>query len=110
MKAAKCTSCGANIEIDETKDAGICQYCNSPYSTEKAIKNYNNSTTNNAQVINNYYGNEPNNQTLKVPRTERPKLNIGLAILGCIFYVFPGLIYIAYIKQKQKEWDDKYTY
>lgn len=25
--AAKCTQCGANIEVDDTKEAGICKYC-----------------------------------------------------------------------------------
>ncbi len=38
---AKCTQCGANIEVDETKDAGICQYCGTAFITEKAINNYN---------------------------------------------------------------------
>ena len=36
--AAKCTECGANIEVDETKDAGICEYCGTAFVTEKAIK------------------------------------------------------------------------
>lgn len=39
--AAKCTQCGANIEVDETKEAGICQYCGTAFITEKAINNYN---------------------------------------------------------------------
>lgn len=43
---AKCTQCGANIEIDDTKEAGICQHCGTAFITEKAINNY---------VINNTY-------------------------------------------------------
>ena len=47
MKNAKCTSCGANIEVNESMDAGICPYCHAAYVTEKAINNYiNNFTTN----------------------------------------------------------------
>lgn len=38
--AAKCTQCGANIEVDETKEAGICKYCGTAFITEKAINNY----------------------------------------------------------------------
>lgn len=50
--AAKCTECGANIEVDDTKDAGICKYCGTAFITEKAINNYNTHITNN----NNFYG------------------------------------------------------
>lgn len=45
--AAKCTNCGANIEVDETKEAGICKYCGTAFVTEKAINNYNTYITNN---------------------------------------------------------------
>lgn len=45
--AAKCTQCGANIEVDETKEAGICQHCGTAFITEKAINNYNTYVTNN---------------------------------------------------------------
>ncbi len=46
--AAKCTQCGANIEVDDTKEAGICKYCGTAYITEKAINNYN--ITNNYNI------------------------------------------------------------
>lgn len=41
LVAAKCTQCGANIEVDDTKEAGICKYCGTAFITEKAINNYN---------------------------------------------------------------------
>lgn len=47
---AICTQCGANIEIDDTKEAGICQHCGTAFVTEKAINTYNNSITNNINV------------------------------------------------------------
>lgn len=50
--AAKCTQCGADIEVDDSKEAGICKYCGTAFVTEKAITNYNTYVTNN----NNYYG------------------------------------------------------
>lgn len=45
--AAKCTKCGANIEVDDSKEAGICRYCGTAFVTEKAINNYNTYITNN---------------------------------------------------------------
>lgn len=49
---AKCTQCGANIEVDETKEAGICRYCGTAFITEKAINNYNINNTYNIQNAN----------------------------------------------------------
>ena len=48
--AARCTQCGASIQVDETKEAGICQYCGMAFVTEKVINNYN--VTNNIKVEN----------------------------------------------------------
>jgi predicted RNA-binding Zn-ribbon protein involved in translation (DUF1610 family) len=45
--AAKCTQCGADIEVDDTKEAGICQHCGTAFVTEKVINNYNTYVTNN---------------------------------------------------------------
>ena len=45
--AAKCTNCGAKIEVDESKETGICPYCGTAFITEKVINNYN--------VTNNYH-------------------------------------------------------
>lgn len=50
LVAAKCTQCGANIEVDNSKEAGICQYCGTAFITEKAITNYN------TYIMNNYDG------------------------------------------------------
>lgn len=44
--AAKCTQCGANIEVDDTHDAGICKFCGTPFVTEKVINNFNSYTVN----------------------------------------------------------------
>lgn len=50
LVAAKCTQCGATLQVDETKEAGICQYCDTAFMTEKVINNYN--VTNNIKVEN----------------------------------------------------------
>ena len=41
MIPAKCTNCGANIQVDDSKEAGICEACGTAFITEKAINNYN---------------------------------------------------------------------
>ncbi len=51
---AKCTNCGANLTVDKSKDAAICQYCGSAFIVEKAINNYNITNTINAGVVNIY--------------------------------------------------------
>ena len=45
--AAKCTECGASIEVDDSKDAGICRNCGTAFVTQKAIHNYNTFVTQN---------------------------------------------------------------
>ncbi len=52
LVAAKCTQCGANIEIDASKEAGICKYCGTAFITEKAINNYNITNNITAQTVN----------------------------------------------------------
>lgn len=50
MVPAKCTQCGGNIEVDDTHEAGICEFCGTPFITEKAINNYNNTSINNVNI------------------------------------------------------------
>jgi len=37
LVAAKCTECGANIEVDDCKEAGICNFCGTAFVTQKVI-------------------------------------------------------------------------
>lgn len=54
--SAKCTNCGADLEVDNIKDEAICQYCGSAFVVERAVNYYN--TTNNiiSDVVNVYSG------------------------------------------------------
>lgn len=47
---AKCSQCGANIQVDPSKEAGICPNCGTAFITEKVIHNYN--ITNNMAINN----------------------------------------------------------
>ena len=55
---AKCTNCGATLQVDDSRHQFICRYCGSSFLVEKAIANYitTNNVTNNihAEVINVY--------------------------------------------------------
>ncbi|MGL5437004.1 MAG: leucine-rich repeat domain-containing protein [Lachnospiraceae bacterium] len=54
---AKCTNCGANLQVDATKDAAVCEHCNATYVVEKAVNNYNMTNNISAAVVNIYGGN-----------------------------------------------------
>lgn len=47
---ARCTQCGGNIEVDNTKEAGVCKYCGTAFITEKVVNNYNSYVTNNINI------------------------------------------------------------
>lgn len=38
---AKCPNCGGFLAVDSSKDAAVCQFCNTPFIVEKAVNNYN---------------------------------------------------------------------
>ncbi len=49
---AKCTSCGAQLEVDSTQQAAICPYCNSAYIVEQAINNFQVNMSGNMNISN----------------------------------------------------------
>ncbi|MCR5151513.1 MAG: hypothetical protein K6B52_09880 [Clostridiales bacterium] len=49
---AQCTNCGGTLEVDNSKEAAVCPFCNTPYIVEKAINNYTTNVTNNIQAQN----------------------------------------------------------
>ena len=49
---AKCTNCGGILQVDDSKEAAICPFCESAYIVEKAINNYNINITNNVNFNN----------------------------------------------------------
>ncbi|MCL2370969.1 MAG: tetratricopeptide repeat protein [Firmicutes bacterium] len=38
LVAAKCTECAASIEVDDCKEAGICNFCGTAFVTKKIIQ------------------------------------------------------------------------
>ena len=51
---AICTQCGANIEVDNTHEAGICKFCGTAFITERVINTYNITNNITASVVNIY--------------------------------------------------------
>lgn len=58
---AKCTNCGADLNVDSNKEAAVCDFCGSAFIVEKAINNYNITNNINANVVNIY--NQTSNNT-----------------------------------------------
>ncbi len=44
---AICPKCGAQMEVDPTQEAAVCQYCGTAFIVDKAIQNY---TVQNAHI------------------------------------------------------------
>jgi len=40
LVAAKCTECGAAIEVEDTKEAGICNFCGTAFITQKVVNEH----------------------------------------------------------------------
>jgi predicted RNA-binding Zn-ribbon protein involved in translation (DUF1610 family) len=51
---AKCTQCGGDLQIDNTKEAAVCPYCGSAFIVEKAIQLYNQTYNISANTVNVY--------------------------------------------------------
>ena len=47
LVAAKCTECGASIDVDDSKEAGICRHCGTAFITQKVVNNHNTYITQN---------------------------------------------------------------
>ena len=98
---AKCTECGAPIEVNPNAEKLICRYCGNEFIVEKAINNYNVSI--NASVVNNnfngaviYMNNDsyPSkyNYRFLTLRYKRQLRDIGGSV---IFYVDEKMVYSA---------------
>ena len=53
---AKCPECGGMLAVDDSKKAGVCQFCDEAFIIQDAINNYNtyNTYNNDTQVTHNY--------------------------------------------------------
>ena len=75
---AICTQCGSPIQVDDTKEAGICPHCGTAFITEKVVNNYVTNHVSNTNVtqtiVKNVYGREKTEAEEYVAR--------GLSYLG----------------------------
>ena len=95
----KCKNCNANLSLDENLKTLTCPYCGSVrYFDEKkdpTIQLYN------EKLIVEDSVNE------RIP--PRPTINLFVATLLFLSYVFPGIIYLIIVIQQQIAWDKKYN-
>ena len=52
LTEARCTNCGAAIQVNPAEDAAICRYCGTPFVVEKAINSYSINGSINGNVVN----------------------------------------------------------
>lgn len=69
MVPAICTQCGAQIEVDPSRDAAICPYCKTAFVVEKAVKNY---VAQNIQTMNVEYIDTVNINTMPLVKANSP--------------------------------------
>ena len=48
--AAKCVQCGADIDVDESREYGYCPHCGTKYITEKVVQNVYNTVNNTTNI------------------------------------------------------------
>ena len=68
LEKAQCPNCGGALEVDSSKEAAICPFCNTPYIVEKAINNYVTNVTNNIKA-NTVIINGKNDTDFEIDRT-----------------------------------------
>ena len=93
MKTLKCSSCGADIEVDEINYKGTCQYCGTKYEFEKPTTTIINNTTINYVTSNDAQNNNYNSNVAQ--RINDSSQRYGskskyVAVFLCIFLGFYG--------------------
>ena len=99
MATIKCTGCGANISLDGTKRSVKCAYCGTVYTDDKYV-----------EPKPSLFGSVQPQSTVTTGQdlSGRPKVNIGIfCLLFLLLGWIPGVIYLAVVNSKQKEWDRK---
>lgn len=97
MKSVKCPNCGANLKSEDLlNDSYVCAYCKTSIVAEDVAT---------PTIINNYYHTSP---VVEKNIPPRPRVSFFWAIILLWMYILPGLIYIAIVHNKQKDWDDEY--
>lgn len=101
---AICTQCGAKIDVDPSKDRGICEYCGTSFIIEKAINNY---TTDNIPLGNRGSTKDAfdNKQNKQINKSKPQWFTIVCIVFMCItvISIFRGA------KGENEEYDVNYT-
>jgi len=98
LVAAKCPNCNGSIEVDATKEAGVCKYCKSAFVTQKALESSNVNIGQN--ITQNFFGSKHAGNTQEViikpsdtpvpfsmPKKQKRILQIGWTVFAILFAV-----------------------
>lgn len=90
----KCPNCGAPLKVDTNNDAAICEFCNTPYVTEKAINAGRDYIKN--QNITNINAKQDNEWTYKTEKEKNGTFStvetIGLFILVGMIFILAAIV------------------
>ena len=78
LTAAKCTNCGANLQVDSALEAAVCPHCHTPYIVQDAINQY---VINNVTKIENLHA-DVMNVTEDSEATQKAKAGEAFLQLG----------------------------
>ncbi len=98
---AQCTNCGGILDVDESKDAAVCPFCNTPYIIEKAIDLYktehhtiNNVYVNDAKIKHEKYT-DANDRARKEYYIVKTVAVVCLLVIGVVLIMFQQPIQIV---------------
>ena len=90
---AKCTVCGANLNVESTSEASVCQHCGAAFIVEKAINNYKVTNEIRDSVVNIYSGDYKSADDLLEKGAAYVKIGdykSGLQVYSLMTQDFPG--------------------
>ncbi len=90
---AKCTGCGANLDVESTSEVSVCRYCGASFIVEKAINNYKITNEIRDSVVNIYSGEYKSADDLLEKGAALVKIGdykSGLTVYSLITKDFPG--------------------
>lgn len=93
---AKCTHCGAILQVDSATEVAVCQNCNTVFAVEKAIQNY--------------YGGaapaQPQTVVVEQPKKSNTALIIVIVILAVLLLAGGGFFLYQSLSDKDTDRDD----
>ena len=98
MKKLKCDNCGADIEVDESKDYGVCPYCKTKYQLNET-KNIKISMDDNTKSV--------MDERMKVAKSFSKMAMIPF-IIGVVVFILIAVIGFNAVRTTEKKSEEKH--